>query len=156
MNATLSSVLLLTLVTLCYAGYNVSIKLSGNFVPETATTTLTATICLQLAALLVSFCFYLLLVVRGGSVFSLSTGSYSWAIVAGLCIGLAEIGYLYLFSGLGNMPAMPAGVAIPTVVSGTIVIAMIFSLVFLRESIGITQLAGAGLIVLGVALLFFK
>lgn len=154
MNVSLSSLLLLGAVTLCYAGYNVFVKMSGNLVPATATTTVAATICLQVAALAVTLCLSALLLVKGDSVFRLSMGAYGWAILAGICIGLAEIGYFYLFAGISNIPAMPAGLAIPTVVSGTVVIAVITSYLFFNESIGSLQLAGAGLIVSGVVLLY--
>ncbi len=154
MQTSLLSLLLLVAVTLCYAGYNIFVKLSGSLVPATATTTIMATIGLQLAALAVSVCFYLILSVRGGNVFSLSSGAYFWAAIAGVCIGLAEIGYLYLFAGMGGMPAMSASVAIPVVVSGTIVVAMLFSVMALREPVQLPQIAGAVLICGGVALMF--
>ncbi len=156
MNTDFMSVLLLAAVTLCYAGYNIFVKLSGSYVPPAATTTVVATIFLQIAALLVSVCFYLFLVMRGGHVFELSFSAYFWAISAGLCIGLAEIVYIYLFAGVGGMPAMPANVAIPVVVSGTIVIALVFSALFLREQIGLQQIIGAGLICCGVVVLFVR
>jgi len=44
---------LLVAVTIFYAGYNVLIKISGTYVPAVATTTILATISLQLAALLI-------------------------------------------------------------------------------------------------------
>jgi drug/metabolite transporter (DMT)-like permease len=156
MNTGVMTIALLAAVTVCYAGYNVFVKLSGSIVPATATTTVLATIALQLAALTVSVCFYLFLVVRGGSVFELSGGVYFWAIMAGVCIGLAEIGYLYLFAGVGGMPAMSANLAIPVVVSGTIVIALAFSIVFLKEPAGLLQFIGSGLICCGVAVLFMR
>ena len=96
---------LLCLVTVLYAGYNLFIKLSGQQVPAEATTTILATICIQLAALLTSVVVLGALALRGGQVMVLSTGSYLWAIVAGLCIGGAEIVYLYLFGGVGFVQA---------------------------------------------------
>ena len=156
MNTGLLSFTLLAGVTVCYAGYNVFVKLSGSVVPATATTTVLATIALQLAALAVSVCFYLFLIVRGGSVFELTGTVYLWAVIAGLCIGLAEIGYLYLFAGAGGVAAMSANVAIPVVVSGTIVIALAFSVVFLNEQTGLPQFIGAALICCGVSVLFMR
>ncbi len=147
---------LLALVTLLYAGYNLFVKVSGGQVPASATTTVLATIAIQLAALFTSLLFLGLLLLRGGHVFTLSAGSYLWAAAAGLCIGAAEIGYLYLFGGVGLAKPMAASLAIPTIVSGTIVIAMAFSALFLKESIGWQQLAGGGLIGVGVVLLFSK
>ena len=150
------SVLLLVAVTFCYAGYNVFVKVSGSQVPAAATTTVLATICLQIAALLVSLLFFMVLVVRGGHLFQLGGSTYLWASVAGICIGLAEIGYFYLFAGLYGTAPMPANVAIPVIVSGTIVIAMIFSYFTLRESVSWNQVLGSLLIVTGIVLFFVK
>ena len=47
----MASWLLLISVTVLYSGYNLLIKVSASHVPEAATTTIQATICLQLAAL---------------------------------------------------------------------------------------------------------
>jgi len=125
-------------------------------VPDAATTTVLATICLQVAALVVSMVFFICLMVKGGQTFRLSTGAYQWATVAGVCIGMAEIGYFYLFAGLQGSSPMPAGVVIPVVVGGTIAVAMVFSYFVLREQVGVSQLAGSLLIVCGIVLLFIN
>lgn len=147
---------LLAAVTVLYAGYNLFIKVAGGHVPPAATTTILATLCLQLAALFASVVFLSILVLRGGQVFSLSPGAYLWATLAGLCIGGAEIGYLYLFGGLGLAKPMAASIAIPTIVSGTIVIALLFSAIVLKETIAWNQILGSVLIVLGIVFLFLK
>jgi drug/metabolite transporter (DMT)-like permease len=147
---------LLVAVTIFYTGYNVLIKVSGTYVPAAATTTILATISLQLAALLTSVVFLGFLAVRGGQVFSLSSGSYLWAAVAGLCIGAAEIAYFYLFGGVGLAKPMSASVAIPIIVSGTIVLALLLSFFVLGEEISSNQILGSVLIVLGIATIFFK
>lgn len=145
---------LLIAVTVLYAGYNLFVKISGGLVPVTATTTVAATICLQLAALSTSLLFLSVLTFRGGHVFALSTGSYLWAIIAGLCIGGAEICYFYLFGGVGISKPMSASIAIPVIVSGTIVISLLFSYFALKEAIAWNQLFGCAFIVLGITLLF--
>jgi len=152
----MAGAILLAVVTVLYAGYNLFVKVSGGHVPATATTTILATICIQLAALSTSALFLGALVARGGHVFSLSAGSYLWAAAAGVCIGGAEIGYLYLFGGVGLSRPMAASLAIPTIVSGTIVIAMFVSVVALRETLSWNQILGAGLIVAGVGFLFIE
>ena len=148
------SMLLLLAVTLLYAGYNLFVKLSGGYVPASATSTVTATICLQLAALATSTLFMLTLAMRGGQVFTLSSGSYLWAIAAGICIGGAEIGYLYLFGGIGLAKPMAASIAVPVIVSGTIIISLLFAYLVLDETIGGTQWLGSALVLAGIALLF--
>lgn len=154
MHSTISSIGLLLSVTVLYAGYNLLVKVSGNHVLSTATTTVMATICLQLAALLVSVIFLGLLAIKGGHSFQLGSATYLWAGLAGLCIGLAEIGYFYLFGNLSGDKPMDASTAIPVIVSGTIVIAMLFSVLILNEKIGWNQILGCLLIVCGIAVSF--
>ncbi|MFT5111985.1 MAG: drug/metabolite transporter (DMT)-like permease [Parasphingorhabdus sp.] len=151
----MSSSVLLILVTVFYAGYNIFIKLSGEHVPPIATTTILATICLQVAALATSVIFISALAAKGGHVFTLAPKAYLWATVGGVCIGVAEIGYLYLFGGLGGLKPMAANIAIPTIVCGTIVIAMLFSYIVLKESFNWNHMLGSLLIFTGVVFLFF-
>ncbi len=147
--------LLLITVTVLYAGYNLFIKVSGSHVPEVATTTIAATILLQLAALATSLVFVSVLLVRGGHVMQLSLGAYAWAVVAGLCIGGAEIAYFYLFAGIGTGKPMAANVAIPAVVSGATVIAMAAGYLVFKETLALVQVIGGACVVLGIVLLYF-
>ena len=151
----MAGVLLLVTVTTLYAGYNLLIKVSVSHVPAAATSTIVATISLQLAALMTSIVFVSVVMIRGGQVLQLSWGAYIWAAAAGLCIGGAEIAYFYLFRGVGPSNPMAANVVIPTVVSGTVVITAIAAYFIFRETLAPIQLAGIGCIVLGVLLLYF-
>jgi len=146
---------LLALITVLYAGYNLLVKVSGTAVPATATTTIIATICLQIAALATSLAFAAALHARGGEVFTLSGMALFWAVLAGLCIGGAEIAYFYLFGGLGSSEPMSANTAIPIVVSGTIIIAIAVSHFIFREVLTWSQLIGAACVVFGILLIFF-
>lgn len=143
----MSPIVLLALVTLFYAGYNIFIKLSGSHVPETATATITATIFLQLAALATSLCFAIFLLSTGTHDFKLTKPAYAWAAASGICIGLAEVGYLYLFGGFGTSEPMPASFAIPIIVAGTLLITALVALFVFREAMTTTQILG--LIVIG-------
>ncbi len=149
----MAGLLLLVTVTVLYAGYNLLIKVSVSHVPVAATSTIVATIFLQLAALTTSIVFLSVVTIRGGQVLQLSWAAYLWAAAAGLCIGGAEIAYFYLFRGVGTSNPMAASVVIPTVVSGTIVITAIAAYFMFRESLVPIQLAGIGCIILGVLLL---
>lgn len=149
-------IILLGAVTVLYAGYNLFIKMSGVHVPATATTTILATICIQLAALVTSLFFLGYVTVKGGQILSLSNNAYLWAALAGICIGGAEIGYLYLFGGVGLSRPMDASVAIPTIVSGTIVLSMLFAYFVLKEAVTWNQLLGSLLIVSGIMLFFIR
>ncbi|MEO1864491.1 MAG: hypothetical protein ABGX98_01925, partial [Pseudomonadota bacterium] len=118
---------LLLLITLLYAGYNLFVKVSGDHAAGTVTTTILATISLQTAALVVSLMFAAYLFMRGGQTFALPPASYKWAVLSGVCIGIAEIGYFYLFSGTGLRQTIPASTAIPIIVCGTAVVAFVVS-----------------------------
>ena len=151
----MTGVLLLVTVTMLYAGYNLLIKVSASHVPAAATSTIAATISLQLAALMTSLVFLTIITARGGQSLQLSTGAYLWAAAAGLCIGGAEIAYFYLFGGIGGIKPMAATVVIPTVVSGTILITVIAAYFIFSETLGMIQLAGLGCIVIGMLLLYY-
>ena len=147
-------ILLLIAITVLYAGYNLLVKVSSDYAPESATSTVLATICLQLAALAASGTFALLLLARGGHVFKLSVPAYTWAAGAGLCIGLAEIGYFYLFRGVGGSGPVAASVAVPVIVTGVVVLTMLLSSLALEESLGAMQIAGTVVVVIGIAMIF--
>jgi len=148
------AIVLLTLVTLAYAGYNLFIKVAGGHAPAEATTTVLATLILQIGAISTSIIFLGFLSLQGGHVFKLSTPTYLYALVAGLCIGVAEIAYLYLFGGVGSIKPLPANLVIPTVVTGTIVITLIASWLIFKEHLSTAQLFGAAMIVGGIVVLF--
>ena len=148
------AVLLLMLVTLAYAGYNILIRFSGGHVPSGASTTILATLCLQAGAVMVSTCFLAVLLAQGGHSFRLSQPAYLWAFAAGACIGLAEVGYFYLFGGIAGIRPLPINVVVPTVVAGTVVVSLVVAWLFLRESLGLMQLLGATLVVIGIVVMF--
>ena len=150
------ALILLALVTLLYAGYNLFIKVSSSHVPAEVTSTIVATISLQISALLVSCVFLAGLLIRGNAVLALPPSSLLWAALAGICIGAAEIGYFYLFRGGATFNALAANVAIPVIVSGTILITIVVSWLVLRESMNFAKFVGAAAIMIGVALMFIE
>jgi drug/metabolite transporter (DMT)-like permease len=150
----MAGLFLLVAVTALYSGYNLLVKVSASQVPAEATTTILATICLQLAALTASTVFASVALIRGGQVLQLSWGAYAWAAAAGLCIGVAEIAYFYLFRGVGGGGPMAANVAIPAIVSGTIILTVIGAYFVFGEQLSARQFAGIGCVVLGILLLF--
>ena len=152
----MAAAVLLAAVTLLYAGYNLLVKLSGAHVPAAATTTVLAAVCLQAAALSTSALFLAFQAVQGGHVFALAPRAYAWAVLAGVCIGAAEIGYFHLFGGVGLDRPMRAGVAIPVVVAGTVAIAAAASALVFGEAFGRRQLAGAALVAAGVVLILLE
>jgi drug/metabolite transporter (DMT)-like permease len=148
------AIALLTLVTLAYAGYNLFIKVSGSHAPAEASTTILATLCLQAGAVLAATTFFAFLALQGGHSFRLNTPTYLYAVAAGLCIGIAEVGYFYLFSGVAGIRPLAANVAIPTVVTGTIVITFAVAWLAFREALSLVQAGGALLVAMGIVLMF--
>ncbi len=146
------SLILLLLITLCYAAYNLLVKASGDQAGLAAP--ILATITLQLAALGVS-CIVLLHLLRQGEVLAMPGRAFGFAIAAGICIGLAEVMYFYLFRGVDGNPGMAASVAIPVIVGGTIVVSVLVAALAFGERpngmqwLGIT-LAAAGMLVLAL------
>ncbi len=152
----MTSWILLVAITALYAGYNLFIKVSSMYVPPTSTTPIAATIFLQLAALCTSLLFALYLMNREGQVLKLTVPAYGWAVVAGLCIGLAEIGYFYIYRGAGGQAPVAANVAVPIIVSGTIAITAIASYLVFKESFSAGQILGSGFILTGIAVIFYS
>lgn len=146
------TILLLSVVML-YAGYNLLIKVASDSTLTAATTTVAATMVLQVAALLVSIIFATILFLRGGARFEVGATACYWAALAGICIGGAEVAYFYLFRGIGTHSGMAANIAVPVVVAGTIVVSLLASIWFFRESLGIAQWFGVAMIGAGVVLL---
>lgn len=143
-------VILLILITACYAGYNLLVKVSGGLAG--AASPIVATICLQLAALSVSLV-YLFIVLRGGGSVAIPLRALAFAVAAGLCIGLAEVMYFYLFRGVGGAAGMPASVAIPLIVGGTILVSVLIAVFVFHEGLGPRQWGGVVMAAAGLALL---
>ncbi len=147
----MNTLTLLLLITACYAGYNLLIKLSGE-VAGPSVSPLLATISLQLAALSVSLV-YLAYLWRSQAAIELPAKAYPWAIAAGVCIGLAEIFYFYLFRETEAGKTVAASVAIPTIVGGTIVVVTCVSFWLFGERLSLVQWSGLGLAMVGLVLL---
>lgn len=69
-------------------------------------------------------------------------------IAAGIFTGVAEIFYLTMYSK--NAPITIGG---PLVIGGTVVVAVILGLIFLKEPMGITKIAGILFVITGFVLL---
>ncbi|MBC6439103.1 MAG: EamA family transporter [Rhodospirillales bacterium] len=148
------AIVLLTLVTLTYAGYNLFVKASGSHMPAEATTTILATLCLQAGAVTTATAFLVYLNLQGGHTFKLSQPAYIYAVAAGVCIGAAEVCYFYIFGGVGGIKPLPANIVIPTVVTGTIVITLIVSFFIFKERLTMMQMIGTAMIVGGIVVMF--
>ena len=149
-----NSYLLLT-VTLAYAGYNLFIKLAGaqNINNNNG---IAATLCLQIFALIVTSVFSIYLSSLGENIFVLPSKTYLYAVFGGISIGIAEIGYFYLFNASNTDGALNANTAIPIILGGTILVTMIFSFYILKESFNYHKIIGTIFIIIGIYLIFNK
>ena len=151
----MKTLVVLCLITLCYASYNLLVKVSSHHIVSVTTPPILATIALQAAALTVSIV-YLLHLTREGASVMLPGKAYLWAIGAGICIGIAEVLYFTLFRGFEGERSINASTAIPFIVGGTIVVAVAVSHFVFREQLNTGQWAGialafAGMIVLALS-----
>ena len=149
-----NSYLLIT-VTLAYAGYNLFIKLAGaqNINNNNG---IAATLCLQIFALIVTSVFSIYLSSLGENIFVLPSKTYLYAVFGGISIGIAEIGYFYLFNASNTDGALNANTAIPIILGGTILVTMIFSFYVLKESFNYHKIIGTIFIIIGIYLIFNK
>ena len=149
-----NSYLLIT-VTLAYAGYNLFIKLAGaqNINNNNG---IAATLCLQIFALIVTSVFSIYLSSLGENIFVLPSKTYLYAVFGGISIGIAEIGYFYLFNASNTDGALNANTAIPIILGGTILVTMIFSFYILKESFNYHKIIGTIFIIIGIYLIFKK
>ncbi|MFL2737990.1 MAG: EamA family transporter [bacterium] len=149
-----NSYLLIT-VTLAYAGYNLFIKLAGaqNINNNNG---IAATLCLQIFALIVTSFFSIYLSSLGENIFVLPSKTYLYAVFGGISIGIAEIGYFYLFNASNTDGALNANTAIPIILGGTILVTMIFSFYILKESFNYHKIIGTIFIIIGIYLIFNK
>ena len=106
-----------------HAGYNIFIKLSSSQNINN-TNNIAATLFLQLFALIVTSVFSIYLYSKGEKIFVLSSKAYLYAIIAGISIGIAEIGYFVMFNPTNPNGAVNANVAIPIVLGETVLITM--------------------------------
>ena len=149
-----NSYLLIT-VTLAYAGYNLFIKLAGaqNINNNNG---IAATLCLQIFALIVTSVFSIYLSSLGENIFVLPSKTFLYAVFGGISIGIAEIGYFYLFNASNTDGALNANTAIPIILGGTILVTMIFSFYILKESFNYHKIIGTIFIIIGIYLIFNK
>ena len=151
----INNLLLLVIVTVSYAGYNLFIKLSSSQNLNN-TNSIAATLSLQVFALVVTSIFSVYLFSKGERIFVLPSKSYLYAIFGGISIGFAEIGYFYLFNAANPNGPLNDNTAIPVILGGTILITMIFSFYIFRESYSYQKILGTLFIIFGIYLVLIK
>ena len=149
------TLILLILITICYAGYNLLVKVSGSHTGSVNIAPILATMALQATALGVSVVYLLYLTQQNVNV-ALPGKAFKWAVGAGVCIGLAEILYFYLFRGFAEDKPVSGSIAIPFIVGGTIVISVLVSVLVFGETLKPVQWLGVILAFSGMILLAFS
>ena len=151
----LNNLFVILLVTLSYAGYNIFVKLSSSQNINN-TNNIAATLFLQLFALIVTSFFSIYLYSKGEKIFVLTSKAYLYAMIAGISIGIAEIGYFFLFNPTNTNGALNANVAIPIVLGGTILITMLLSFFYFEETYNLNKIIGTLFIIIGIYLILVK
>lgn len=128
-----------------FGAYNVFIKLASGHINQ-----IVGAVILQVVAALLGGLILLILKTTHQPL-EISPKGIQMAILAGVFVGLAEIASFYVFS-----KGVSASVGIPIIIGGSILVGAILGLVFLKESLNLTQVFAIGLIVAGVLLLSVK
>ena len=151
----INNLIILVIVTISYACYNLFIKLASSQNLNNSNS-IAATLSLQVFALVVTSIFSVYLFSKGERIFVLPSKSYLYAIFGGISIGFAEIGYFYLFNAANPNGPLNANTAIPVILGGTILITMIFSFYIFRESYSYQKILGTLFIIFGIYLVLIK
>ena len=75
-------------------------------------------------------------------------------MAGGLCIGAAEIGYFYLFGNFSVGKSIPASIVIPTVVCGTVIVALLASRFLFNEALSIVQIGSVVITITGIVMIY--
>lgn len=127
---------------LAFAAYNVFIKLASSEIDHVM-----GAVVLQVVAALMGGA-YLVILKASGRELLWSGRGVGLAALAGLSVGLAEILTFVVFSR-----GAPAALATPIFLGGSTLVTAVVGIALLGERVGATQLAGIGLVALGITLL---
>jgi bacterial/archaeal transporter family protein len=125
-----------------FGAYNFFIKVSSGHIHEVA-----GAVILQVVAAVLGLILLLYLKWRG-VVLDISPKGVSFAVLAGVAVGLSEITSFYLFSR-----GVSVSSGLPVVLGGSVIVGTALGMLFLRETINPLQVLAIGMIVAGVAIL---
>ena len=86
----------------------------------------------------------------------MSSKAYLYAIIAGISIGIAEIGYFVLFNPTNPNGALNANLTIPVVLGGTKLITMFLSFYYFKDSYNFHKIIGTLFIIICIYLILIK
>lgn len=128
-----------------YALYNIFIKQASSHIGE-----IQGAVILQAVALLLGLGWLMYLRTQGVAAEVTSKGIWL-SVAAGIFVGLAEICSFLVFAR-----GVPASVGIPVIIGGSVLIAAVIGLLWLKETLGWYQVLGLICIVGGIWLLSAK
>lgn len=123
--------------------YNIFIKMSSGRIDQ-----ILGALILQLIAAACGGLFLLYLRLAGRASFDVTPAGFGFAVLAGVAVGVAEILTFIVFSR-----GAPASLGSPIIMGGSVLVAALIGIAFLREAIGLVQVAGILSVVAGIALI---
>lgn len=138
-------ILLAILTAFFYGTYNVFIKVSSGHINQ-----IVGAVILQIVAALVGGLILLFLKITN-SPLEISQKGVTYAILAGIAVGLAEITSFYVFS-----KGISVTVGLPIIIGGSVLIGAILGLTFLGETPNPIHYLGIATIVAGIIMLTIK
>lgn len=125
-----------------YALYNIFIKEASGHLHEVL-----GAVILQAVALALG-CGWLIYLKWKGIPLEVTPRGVSLSVLAGIFVGLAEITSFLVFAR-----GVPASAGIPVIIGGSVLIAAVIGMVWLKEAVSMYQLLGLALVVGGIWLL---
>ena len=142
MKKSMNRLLLALLAAFCFGAYNVFMKIASGYIHE-----ITGAVILQFVAAIAGLAILLYIKYGTNEVITISQKGIMYSVLAGLCVGGAEIVSFIVF-GKG----VPASTGIPIIIGGAIVVGTVIGMLFLKEKITTFHVLGTVLIILGILL----
>ncbi len=134
--------LIALLAAFCFGAYNVFVKIASGYIHE-----ITGAVILQFVAAIAGLGVLLYMKFKGHEVLDFSQKGILFSVLAGLCVGGAEILSFVVF-GKG----VPASTGIPIIIGGAIIVGTLIGLLFLKEKVTAIHVLGIVFVVLGILL----
>lgn len=141
----MEGIIFILVALIFYALYNFFIKVSSGNIHQVV-----GAVILQITAALFGGLILLYLKLTNKELM-ISQKGIIFAVLAGVCIGIAEITYFFVFS-----KGVSASVAIPIVMGGTVLVGSLLGIFFLKEAINLWHVLASLLIIVGIGLMYLK
>jgi transporter family protein len=138
-------VLLAVVTSVFFGAYNFFIKISSGHINQ-----IVGAVILQVVAAVLGGIVFMVLKATNAPI-EVSQKGVTFAILAGIMVGLAEIASFFVFS-----KGLSASVGTPIIIGGAVVVGSLLGLIFLKENLTSVHYLAIALIVVGVILLSTK